>query len=180
VAVHRGEAALRFLASRTGRSRRDFAWVMVLVMGLGWYCNRKQRVRCGAVRWGGRSGKSRGPHPARRGENGAGSISLDSRSAAFVSSPKAATEQKHIKQRASEASARRGRERQRGRGKKGPLASFSISLAKESQSGGGSRSGWWAAAHVSCSSCFGGGVCGGELGWRWEEGTRWQPRRGMS
>jgi hypothetical protein len=66
VAVHRGEAALRFLASRTGRSRRDFAWVMVLVMGLGWYCNRKQRVRCGAVRCGGVGGAGKVGDPTPR------------------------------------------------------------------------------------------------------------------
>jgi hypothetical protein len=177
VAVHRGEAALRFLASRTGRSRRDFAWVMVLVMGLGWYCNRKHRVRCGGVGGAGKVGDPT-PRAGVRMER----VLFHSTLARLLSFRRQKPQPN--KNTSSSEPARRARgegERDREReGKKGPLASFSISLAKESQSGGGSRSGWWAAAHVSCSSCFGGGVCGGELGWRWEEGTRWQPRRGMS
>jgi hypothetical protein len=145
----RGEAALRFLASRTGP---DFAWAMVLVMVV-WYCNRKQRGNSNAGRRVRRVLSYWSQHISRNPGN---SISLDSRPAAFPSSPKAATQQKLIKQRASEARQRRERERE-----KKAIWLLSISLAKESQSRrrtSGSRSGWW--AHVSCSSCFGGGVCG--------------------
>jgi hypothetical protein len=110
----RGEAALRFLASRTGP---DFAWAMVLVMVV-WYCNRKQRGNSNAGRRVRRVLSYWSQHISRNPGN---SISLDSRPAAFPSSPKAATQQKLIKQRASEARQRRERE------KKGHLASVYLS-----------------------------------------------------